>query len=650
MKFKLTNLHLETRKAGIDVPLSDFNYFWGPISAGKSTIARLILFCLGRSIKETPALKNEFVSAKLSFEVGNYTVISERKKNSSSLVVTFKKLKSKEYDSVIISAKASSGESIIPHKDIVNMSDLIFYLAGIEPPKVRRSKIKENTKLQRLSFRDLLWYCYLEQEDIDSSLFYLESEDYNRRLKSYDVLRYVLGYYDEKISQLERSLVLTKQEQLATRQSAEQIKTILNENNIQDTNKILNEKKNLNKRLKEIQMELNDVRSSIKNSENQHVIDELKEKRRYLSNSVNDISLSIDDLDQQLNRQQKLQNEFLTSKFKNNRINSAKTIFEKVAFEACPKCGRNIPKVNKKDSCILCKQTGELPEKTFDIDTELNERIQELKLSIEKLNSQKTILTSRLKERQTLASKLDKEISELEFNFDSSFISKSSHLFDERGIVKGQIEYLDSLLPLPKRVEELENESCNLLSKIEKIKEELSQAKKIAEKNQETVKLLKSLFLDNLQRSNFPKITNEYEVIFNTKDFIPKLKPKSEGDLGIIEFVNAGSGGKKTLFKTCFALALQRLSVHTHHVLPNILIIDSPMKNIGTTEDRMIFEGFHKLIYELASEELKDVQFIIIGSDYLPPNKKLGVTVNERKMERESNSKYPPLIPYYEGQ
>ena len=173
--------------------------------------------------------------------------------------------------------------------------------------------------------------------------------------------------------------------------------------------------------------------------------------------------------------------------------------------------------------------------------------------------------------------------------------------------------------------------------------------KKNAEKDKENMELLKSFFLENLLIANFPQIDKNYEVLMNTNDFVPCLKPSGEGDLSIVGFTGLGSGGKLTLFKTCFALAIHRVAMRSNKLLPSFLIIDSPMKNIETKQDEEIFEGFHKLIYHLASDELKDLQLVIIGSEYKEPNKKLKLKPKSKNLTRDIHSENPPLIPYYKG-
>ena len=53
----------------------------------------------------------------------------------------------------------------------------------------------------RLSFRDIWWYCYLDQANLDSSFF--RFEDPFRRRKSQDAMRFFTGLHTERLSQLE---------------------------------------------------------------------------------------------------------------------------------------------------------------------------------------------------------------------------------------------------------------------------------------------------------------------------------------------------------------------------------------------------------------------------------------------------------------
>jgi hypothetical protein len=100
---------------------------------------------------------------------------------------------------------------------------------------------------------------------------------------------------------------------------------------------------------------------------------------------------------------------------------------------------------------------------------------------------------------------------------------------------------------------------------------------------------------------------------------------------------------------------MHRLAVQVGAPLPEMLIIDSPMKNISERENREQFKGFYNMIYQLKADELKDTQFILIDKEYTPPLRELKVRVNNRHMKPNDPSDVsgdrvdPPLIPYYRG-
>jgi hypothetical protein len=121
-----------------------------------------------------------------------------------------------------------------------------------------------------------------------------------------------------------------------------------------------------------------------------------------------------------------------------------------------------------------------------------------------------------------------------------------------------------------------------------------------------------------------------------------------EHEEAVASFATLSSGGKKTLFKACFAIAVHRLATSIGARLPDILIVDSPMKNISERENREQFERFYEMVYELKAAELRETQFLLIDKEYAPPPKNSAIAVQSRHM-RPADAANPPLIPYYRG-
>lgn len=176
MNFRLSALTLQAQRERIFLDFSSqISFFHGQISAGKSSIARLVDFCLGGDLQRTPALGQELVSVELAARIGDYTVLFEREAQGSHQVqVTWQK-ESGETASALAPIHSAASAPPIWGENIFNLSDLIFHLMGVTPIKVRRSRADSESPLVRLSFRDIMWYCYLEQDHLDSSFFALKT-------------------------------------------------------------------------------------------------------------------------------------------------------------------------------------------------------------------------------------------------------------------------------------------------------------------------------------------------------------------------------------------------------------------------------------------------------------------------------------------
>ena len=170
MNIHLHNLVVRTRKTTEHVDFSDITFLHGPVSTGKSTVARLVDYCFGGELERTPALQQEFIAAELNVTLGVYNAIIERSSDdTSALRVSWSG--SDDIGSVNAPLKAQTARLI--DAEVYNFSDLVFHLCGVKPIKVRKRSRDPDSQLIRLSIRDVWNYCYLDQAHLDSSFFRL---------------------------------------------------------------------------------------------------------------------------------------------------------------------------------------------------------------------------------------------------------------------------------------------------------------------------------------------------------------------------------------------------------------------------------------------------------------------------------------------
>ncbi|RYZ88582.1 MAG: hypothetical protein EOP04_09030, partial [Proteobacteria bacterium] len=224
MKIQLHQINIRTKETTEQVKFSEVvTFIYGPIGKGKSTVARLVNFCFGGDLERTPAVQQEFVSVELLVSLGIYSCVFERGLDDrQSVRVSWVGTKN-EHGS--INAPLNPQDIPLLDAEVYNLSDLIFYLCGVEPIKVRQRSRDPESPLIRLSFRDIWRYCYLDQTHLDSSFFRLE--DPFRGRKSQDAMRFFTGLHSERLSQLESDLMRLMDEQRAKRQAVEQIRSFI---------------------------------------------------------------------------------------------------------------------------------------------------------------------------------------------------------------------------------------------------------------------------------------------------------------------------------------------------------------------------------------------------------------------------------------
>lgn len=657
MRFVLQELHITFKKSKETIKFADFTYFYGPMGAGKSTIARLVDFCLGGYLGEkemTPALQSEFVSASLSLKVED-TELNLRRDSGSNLIRANWTYENEPVE-VMIPARTSNGE-VIPQSGIEVLSDLIYVLSGRTPPKVRKSKIKEDSDLARLSLRDLLWYCYLDQDSMDSSFFHLDGDAHpHKRLKSRDVLRFLVGFHQEQVSELEVKLERQRSERVKCEAGAQAIKEALSEAEIATEVEFAGIRQELERKLAAVEALIRSIRKDI-GSTKPHAMDGLQVEARALAEKSYAIEEASRELKEVLGRDRSHRNEILSLSTRFRRSQSAREVLSGVNFEDCPQCGRDLPQ-RTSDICLVCGQkhskdpTGNLDEASAEKD--MDARVAELNYLIKchetALRRNDRILRE-LKAQKTL---VDSELNRVAGDYDSAYLSAALESEKQRAAILQQLSDLNRIEVLVQRIGALNDRVEWLIVEERNTRSELKDAREKAEKDTQNISLLKKLFLECLLRSKLSGFYADDCVEMKSPHFLPEVTSAGGGDLAVTSFSNLGSGGKKTLFKCCFAVAVHRLASKIGALLPTILIIDSPMKNTSERQNREQFEGFIKMLYELSQTELSNTQFVVVDKElFAPPNQysRLFCSRQMQPNERGKDSKknpYPPLIPYHQ--
>lgn len=649
MRFHINSLVLALRREVVTIPFDDVNYFWGQMGAGKTSIARLIDYCLGGDIELSPAMQSEFVSVTLSITLEKATLQIERPRDSDRVILRWGE--GQEAHQASIPARTPDGEGV-PGTGVENLSDMIFWLSDVTPPRVRTSKTKQDSDLRRLSVRDLLWYCYLDQDSMDSSFFHLEKEAHTfKQLKSRDVIRYVIGFHDERVAEIEAQLDMLRGERTALIASLTGIAKVLKEVGVDSEAQIAKKIQDIRERAAFIHQEIQTAKEAARATVSEHSVDVLQREARRLGVELDKTEAAIADLRRSVDNDTRHLNEIETLGLKFRRSVSAKAVLAGVVFDSCPRCAQSLPNRDA-SSCKVCGQPDQTitpdPSEEAVVDRDIKARATELKEIIARHNASLDALYRQREQLTREKMNVEQQRNEASVDYDSAYLSNFLSKERERASLLQEADSLSSLVKLARAIENQREQITTIEAREKTLRTQLKEARDAAESDAENLNRLREFYLDCLIRAGVPGITQDDHVEIPTKDFFPYITGEEGDEEQITSFATISSGGKKNLFKSCFAVAMHRVAASLKAPLPELLIVDSAMKNISERENREQFEGFYRMLYELKLGELSSTQMILIDKEYSQPPADLKLPVKSRQM-RPKDPEFPPLIPYYQG-
>ena len=377
----------------------------------------------------------------------------------------------------------------------------------------------------------------------------------------------------------------------------------------------------------------------------------LQSRGRELAGRLAEIDSALADLQESIAKDKSHRNTLLSLSTRQKRAQSARAVLTGVEFAQCPQCYRKLPQ-REMGLCPVCAQQQEqLPASPLDevsIEEDTKARAEELAHRI-KLQTEESKRFHRL--RGELAGQkaiLDQDLLDASTIYDSAYLAAALELEKERARLAQRAADLRQMETLANKVNDLQREAAQLTGREAEIRSELRTARAEAERDRSNIELLEKLFLDCMLRSRLPGILEDDWIEVASPNFLPHVYGRNTGEMVFTSFANLSSGGKKSFFKCCFAVAVHRLAARTGAVLPTVLIIASPMKNVSERENSEQYAGFHEMLHTMADTELAGTQFIVIDKEIFRPKGEHHFNFQDRHMTPDDPNN-PPLIRYYRG-
>ena len=613
-KLIVNHLRLVGHRKNYDVTFSSgINIVYGDTDTGKSSILNLVDYCLGAS---KVALYSEIEIA------GKYCLLEVEL--SGEIFTIKRELFNVKKDVEVYRSSFLEIEDLFPKYYSPNysregadgyFSDFLLSNMNIPITKIKQSPSKEDSKMVRLSFRDINKFIFLNQDQVGIKKVF--GDNYQRISKLKEAFKLMNNVLDTQISELENAISEKTNERNELNKKNLSISSFLNETKI-DSLKGLEEKKEDNEN------EINVLEQKIESIDieiisNNEGFNNLREEIFSIEKRINYLQEEKSIREQEFKQNISLRNEY--------RNDIKKMIATLDVLDKLPKIE------DKETQCPVCDQKmmlSALKNHLINTDPEIIKSelngVRRRERDLEKIDIK---LRGQIKKNENEIEELTEKLDELRISFDKQtknvvtpFISQRDSLTTRIGNLQSDLKNLRHFYKIRKQQSTIESEIIAVENTISAFRDDLNSLKKSAPTLDKVfVKLRDGLkeFLD------FIGVKNVHGVSISDTTYLPVIRNKNYEDIT--------SGGVRTLTSVGYFISLLEYAISNPVNYPSFLMVDTIAKYIGKTDDRYNqetnvdadsaegmndskkYENIYKYLLKLNKRSSESFQMIIVDND-----------------------------------
>ena len=584
------------------------NIIYGDSDTGKSSILDLVNYMLGASkIDMYVELESSVSHANLELCINGetYTIVRDIH-NSKSLIEVY----SCSYDSKkdYFPVKYSPNFNI----DSPNgyYSDFLLDSLNLPKLKIKQSPSKADSKMSRLSFRDLFKFCYLNQDDVGSKSM-LNMGDYILMTKNNEVFKYIHNLLDDNISSVQEDISYNETQKRNFQNQFDVIEQFFKEIEFSSYEE-------LNTKIEEVDNHINEFSKNLTQLNNTMTTDsqnyrELKSIHENIKNELKQNSQVKHSSSAKINKFTKLKNDYHEDVLKLKSIIDSSNFIDVKNEQTgiCPVCDSQI-NVGLIQEKFTMNKVGEIENEI----KSLKRRVKDIDLLLEENREQFNLTLIKEKELNESLLKVKNLLDEESSSFISPYISDRDNIVIEIANLKSEKKELENhrkfrnqQRQISKKINIYKNNITILNQKLNELKEKSSSIDQVRFKMiGHLYNFLKDVSVSNIEDTNL----NKYNL--------PMIRGKNYNDIS--------SGGVRTIVSIGYFCSLLKYGLEVGINLPNILMLDTIGKYIGkNSKETDIKEGmsdpakYQKLyecflnIVEFAEDNNKSCQILIVDND-----------------------------------
>lgn len=586
------------------------NIISGPISTGKTSILEFIDYCFGaNSHPEHIEIQKKARSALLETEINGETIVIERPLFTSERKATIHECSlldiGIEHVSKVVQARQIPGQESI--------SSYILNKIGLLNILLREAPTKDGSDVDMMSLRDIMWFCFLQNERLDNKELLFENVPV-KNIKLHQVFNVIFKVHANELSHI--SLQIKNMESEISRLSAE-IGTLigfLRERRIPSRDKLEEKLAILSKSEIELKARLDKITNTLKGESN--IAQQYRVQLTGIEDDLRQLSANRRDREKLLKRLLPLRGQYSEDTKKLHFLQEVKRIVDPLALIKCPYCLQEISQGSDIRRCMLCGNDIKIDAvESFDVKKEIGgveRKLKELNAFIEEIDKELEEINGDIRFKEGIADKLRKQLDEALKGFVSPYIAERDAIVGEINRIRQEVLDIETQQGLHAGIEERINKRIRLEADLKLKQAELESERGKVRNREEIINAISKRFGEILEAVSFPKIEAP-KVNSNLVPFVRNL-----------EYRKIGSSGAMTLLSVSWFLSIFECAIEHSGSHPGFVMIDSPQKNIGLSarvdepefRDTKIVEGLYHHIIEKASE-YESAQWIIVDNE--PP-------------------------------
>ncbi|HCY2259916.1 TPA: AAA family ATPase, partial [Escherichia coli] len=539
------------------------NIIHGDSDTGKSSILEFINYLLGASKIE---LADEIISsvnyAALEVIINDsaYTIVRDIYKPQNFIEVYQCPFERRE---AFISRKYAPNFSNNNAPDGF-FSDFLMDALNFPKLKLKVSPTQVTSQFKRLSFRNIIKYSYVNQDDMGSKSL-LGMTDWAKYTYTKEVFKYIYNVLDTDISDIEQQISDKRSELNNLRKKYEHVSEFLRETGYESIPSIDDAIEECDLIYDSLNIELHSLNSSMMaNSDNYN---QFKSYHSEFNLKIKMIVRSIEEINLKKDQYIRLKNDYINDIKKIKAIHLAN---EKIGLTQdikcnCPICDNIITIENGEGGFIKSK-----PESLDEELLSLEKREKSISDLIINLTHEHRILLDDKIQLEADLNKVSGMIDTEAKQFITPFLTQRDSLLKEITSVSKKREALVSSLKVRNRQEELLTKQKSLTDNIETLIEKLNDLRVNAPSIDG---ILSSLGDDLMIFLTGVKIKNRTGISISKKHFSPIVRDR--------DYFNITSGGLRTIISIGYMSSILKSSIDSDINHPRFLMLDTIGKYLG---------------------------------------------------------------------